>query len=303
MRKEFPKRHKTHIKESSSWRLLFQKIPREWIICDVTERDYGIDAYIELVTEEGNVTGDLCLVQLKSSDSVKWRNKNNDYITRFSGIKKSTVNYLNNFPVPVFLFLADLKNNSVYFANIKKQIRKQYLRFIDKKQKSMGFDLMQINEIGTDIGLLLFVASYHREKFFNEFLKSIRELIIHHKKYHEFIIDNQNLDCFLGVEEDVLLMLIHIYRTCQFLASYLGIKWDIISLKDAAENDEKKWKDSCYVLHQETLEKVLNKMEPMFIDILKRTKKIVKEQKQYWSKYNYILYRKCQELNIEDLKR
>jgi hypothetical protein len=50
---DFPKRSTTHVMESESWRLLGQFAPKEWILRDVTERDYGIDCYIEIATKDG----------------------------------------------------------------------------------------------------------------------------------------------------------------------------------------------------------------------------------------------------------
>ena len=38
--------------ESESWRLLQTLAPHEWIVRELTERDYGIDCYIELVSAE-----------------------------------------------------------------------------------------------------------------------------------------------------------------------------------------------------------------------------------------------------------
>ena len=54
---EFPRRTPEHITESESWKVLEQKTPAMWILREVTERDYGIDAYIELVSAKGEVTG------------------------------------------------------------------------------------------------------------------------------------------------------------------------------------------------------------------------------------------------------
>ena len=49
---EFPKRALTHISESASWKILQNCLPPEWIIRDVTERDYGVDCYLEIVWKD-----------------------------------------------------------------------------------------------------------------------------------------------------------------------------------------------------------------------------------------------------------
>lgn len=59
MKLKFPKRSKTHLTETESWRVLDSVAPKDWIVREVTERDYGIDAYIELVGKNDEVTGQL----------------------------------------------------------------------------------------------------------------------------------------------------------------------------------------------------------------------------------------------------
>jgi len=59
-----PKRTPQHISETASFKIFSNKIPDNWIIRYVTERDYGIDLYIELVNKDNELTGDLILIQL-----------------------------------------------------------------------------------------------------------------------------------------------------------------------------------------------------------------------------------------------
>ena len=70
---KYPKRSLNHIKETASWKIFNSKVPNEWIIRNVTERDYGIDSYVEIVSPNGDVRGDLCSIQLKSSKSINWK--------------------------------------------------------------------------------------------------------------------------------------------------------------------------------------------------------------------------------------
>ena len=62
---KYPKRPESHVIEADSWRLLQKLAPKNWIVREVSERDYGIDAYIELVSKDGSNTGKLMSVQLK----------------------------------------------------------------------------------------------------------------------------------------------------------------------------------------------------------------------------------------------
>ena len=115
---QFPKRTPTHVSESASWKILQQSLPAEWIIREVTERDYGVDCYVEIVWHNNEVTGDLCSLQLKSSDTINWKESSSKWgkKARFSGIKKSTVNYWMGLPVPVFLMWAEVQTGSLFFC-------------------------------------------------------------------------------------------------------------------------------------------------------------------------------------------
>lgn len=54
---ELPQRVPQHISETASYKIFSIKIPDEWILRDVTERDYGIDCYLELVNEKKRCWG------------------------------------------------------------------------------------------------------------------------------------------------------------------------------------------------------------------------------------------------------
>lgn len=62
---KLPKRVPQHISETASFKLFSSKIPDNWIIRDITERDYGIDCYLELVNDNNELSGELALIQLK----------------------------------------------------------------------------------------------------------------------------------------------------------------------------------------------------------------------------------------------
>ena len=55
--------------ETVSWKLFDSAVPPAWIVREVTERDYGVDSYLEICETE-YVTGDLCSVQRDSLDEL-----------------------------------------------------------------------------------------------------------------------------------------------------------------------------------------------------------------------------------------
>jgi len=96
---KLPKRVPQHISETASFKLFSSKIPDSWIIRDITERDYGIDCYLELVNDDNELTGELALIQLKSRQSIPWTTQ--EYYS-LTGVDIATSNYWYKFAVPVF---------------------------------------------------------------------------------------------------------------------------------------------------------------------------------------------------------
>lgn len=303
---EFPKRPTEHIKETESWKILQNKVPSSWIVHDVSQEDYGIDAYLEIVSTKGEVTGDLCLIQLKSSASIEWNKEKegSGNIAKFSGIKKSTVNYWMHLPVPVFLLWADISKKSLFFAPIKVHVRKHYSEYTDSNQKTLSFDFYELLELGGELGLTFFKWHYEMEKGHPQFINYLRGLLIHSNEYFDFILNNQGLDCFMEVEHEDQLMMIHIYSSCQFLAKYLSIEWKAISLSEAYRKDQENWKEPFCLLHEQTLDQILKELQPIFIQVIKRSKDLVlNKQKDYWFAEDPILFNRCLNLNTEIFER
>lgn len=294
--KKFPKRPDTHIKESDSLKIFKSHLPAEWIIREMSERDYGIDCYIELVGRNKQVTGDLLSVQLKGTGSVKWRGKEDEKKkATFSGIKIETINYWMNLPIPVFLLVADLNERNLYFAPVKQQVRSKYSKY--RKQKSMSFSLSHYCNIGTETGLAFFVAHYLIEKFHANFVSALRTVFVHWQRYLEFIQGMQYLDCFLLAEPDEELLFIHIYLTLKVLCRSLGIDWKIESLVDIIKKDFEMWKDS-YYLHYQTFTEILPTIESIFFQVIQKSRdRITKTEKEFWKSTDMILYRMAENLD------
>jgi hypothetical protein len=165
---KLPKRPDTHVTEAESWRLLQALAPKEWIVREVSERDYGIDAYIELASKDGHITGDLMSVQLKGIEKgIKW--KEGSRRARSPQIKSSTANYWLRLPVPVFLFIADLAAKDIYYVPAQEALRAQFGNL--DKQDSVTFTLQDELRLTSKVGQALAVrpnaafASYQNRPF------------------------------------------------------------------------------------------------------------------------------------------
>ena len=299
---KYPKRPSKHIKETESWKILQNSVPSEWIVRGVSERDYGVDCYIEMVGNDGSVKGDLLSVQLKGTELLDWKHndRQNRDEARFSGIKMETINYWMNLAVPVFLCVAETSTNKLFFAPIKHQVRNQYKKYMN--QQSLSFLLSTEHSLDRGQGLFNFIICYIQEKNFKELTELSRLLLIHLPQYYEFIIGNQELDPFLGVEPEEELMFVHIYLTLHNLCNVLAIDWDIKWLSDVYSDDKKTWSDSFYGLHNLTLTEILPQIKIKLVAVLKGIKKILTDyQKDYWEKKEYIMYSKAKDLDISNL--
>jgi hypothetical protein len=165
---KLPKRPSAHIKETESWKILLNSVPSLWMFRDVSERNYGIDCYIKIVSNENTVTGDLLSAQLKGTENISGKNSKTKARreAKFTGIKIETINYWMNLPVPVFLFVAETSSNKLYFAPIKHQVRNQYSKYL--KQGSLSFALSEEHSFADETGLLNFIICYIQEKTFRD---------------------------------------------------------------------------------------------------------------------------------------
>jgi hypothetical protein len=271
----------------------------------VTERDYGIDAYIEITTLEGEVTGELCSIQLKGSNTIEWKDEDGKKVAKFTGVGKATVNYWMGLPIPVFLIWTDLSTNKAYFTSVKPQVRSQYRKYRDETQKTMGFKFMPDLQLGTPDGQYLFLWLYFMEKHFSKFRDTVRGLLIHAHEYNDFLMSNQGRDEFMEVEQDRQLMLIHIYDSCKFLSEHFGLKWTLSDLKDIYDEDNKTFgTEDDYTLHEQYLEKISIELRKVYIGFLEKIKELVSQkQNDYWRATDLKLYNVCYNLNLEWIKR
>ena len=113
---DFPKRNITHVIEKQALEILNQQLPKEWIIREMTERDYGIDLYIEIIRPDKKITGELIAIQVKGKEKIEF---SDDDTFTFYTIKESTLNYWLNLPVPVFFVVVCIQTRQSYWCDIR----------------------------------------------------------------------------------------------------------------------------------------------------------------------------------------
>jgi hypothetical protein len=292
---KYPQRTDTHITETESWRLLQAVAPKEWIVRDVTERDYGIDAYIEIATPGGSITGNLVSIQLKGVDQINWKEADDGAKSRQATspqIKTTTANYWLGLPVPVFLFVADLAERSVYFATVESQLRAQHEKLAS--QDKLTLKLHDAANLGSETGRKLFRMLVAREQLQPQFVFQVTTLLSSVQTFGDFILHNQGYDMFMEVDDDRHLQFRAIYDCLQTSALILQGNWQIESLNDLYKRDRQQWKDKYSFLHEATLDDVLKKLEAVFSSLVRKSLALVLEkQPDYWRRKDPAFYHLC----------
>ena len=280
---KLPKRVPQHISESNSFKLLGNKVPNNWIIRETTERDYGIDCYVELVNNNNELTGQIASIQLKSRETIPW-DKNERYSIK---INISTTNYWYYYAVPVFIFLADICEQEIYFLPVKKYIRQNFFEyqkqdnFIFSVRKDARFD----KEKNLDEFIKHFWSELHRDQFENEILYFISNIknVIHFQKVHK------SLDSKSSIEESDNIFFETFYKNYERLCTYLFIKNELPSLFDFKRKkaDYKKLWNIGYRYNSNDIDKLFDEINRLTIVILDKLHNITdKIENEYWSYKN-----------------
>ncbi|WP_169543598.1 DUF4365 domain-containing protein [Sneathiella aquimaris] len=267
--------------------------PTEWIVREVSERDYGIDAYIEQTTKEGYVTGNLMSVQLKGTSSLSWKMSSDGIMTtRSPSIKTTTANYWLSMPVPVFLFVADLSEGNIYYLSVKSALRSQFDNL--ESQDSISFQMKNALNIKSTDGLQILTALYRRERLHDHFSFHITNLINQISAFGEFISSNQNLDSFMEVDTEKHIQFRVLYKTCLMASLCLGENWPLESLENLYKKDKKQWKAPYIDLHEMTLDTALQEIEKLFPTLVEKAIRLVTAtQSAYWFRKDPIFHRLC----------
>lgn len=302
---KYPVRHKNHVNETMSWAIAKNIIPQSWILRELSKKDYGVDAYLELIlNDKGLVTGDVCYIQLKSTEKIKWKNN----ISKLPNIKKSTINYWLNLPAPVFIFYIDLSSKELYFCCINKFIRENYTKYYEAK-KTMSIDFHCFNkleiesEINKKANLTTFIYSYFSEKNYREIENSLRTLITHLKTYLMFILSNQHRDEFLLVEGERIFSLIDLYKLLKTISAYSFLEWKCSSLEEIYKQDYNAFNE-INELHELFLTKILIELQKQLVTILKFYKhQFTVVEKDYRFINDYYVFKKLESIDVDLLER
>lgn len=139
------KRYHTHIMESESFKIFVQVLPKEWVVRDLSERDYGIDLLVEIFSEDKKgdflSTGITFWAQLKSWDR-NFPNSNGQL-----RLNKSFLSYAESFPNPFLVFYIDIVNRSMNYIWVQQYLHSKHSRVPNMKNASMKIDFPDENKL------------------------------------------------------------------------------------------------------------------------------------------------------------
>jgi len=276
-KKAKPLRDIKHISETASGKLFNFLMPDNWLVRSVTERDYGIDYYVEIVDENDELTGKLISIQLKSRQSVSWTQKDTFAV---SDIKLTTTNLWNEFAVPVFVFLADLDAKEVYYLSVKSYIRKHYIEY--SKQRGLTYHFDKTVKIATPPDIPALVEAYDMDIARPRFESVLFTFWSSLTPYADFIMEHDNRDFHLGLEDDEAIFIEAILNNYLFLANYFKMDTYLPSIHQLKKQSRRKYGNRYYDLVEGALTDIAEELQQMTFKLLKAAEKLIEKESQYW---------------------
>lgn len=282
--KNFPTRSVNHIKETASYKIFKNQIPNHWIVRELSERDYGIDALIEVVDSSNNVTGELVSIQLKSTQSVDF-GANSRY--RHYSIGKQTTNYWLHSSLITFVFLVDEDKELIFMKSIDDHVRINYLRYADNENFYYEFynsDIFEPQKIlsnfqwskclraqDNDLGTII---TAHR------ILSNLYDTRI--RRYYHMLVD----------EDDVLSEFSDLYMLVQRLCDHLHLNWNIPTPQQFVDSNPigANAEYDNYFIYEYHMTELLLMLDKKISEIISRGKEVAcNTYRDYWSRKNCAL--------------
>lgn len=269
-RNRFPTRSNAHVSESFSYNVFISTIGNDWIVRELTERDYGIDLIIEKVEENDSVTGKLAAIQLKSTQEIKF---NQNYEFRYYKIKSTSTDYWMNSNLPVFVFLVGA-DGTVYFKNVGDYVRKNYKRYLESDNFYYSFLPEDIYEPTR------FIQDFYFESGYDVTEETIVNFDFLYRELSE-LFGRYRRDAHMTVDDDELIQRISsLHYRLKIMSQRLGIDKVIPSLDDLVSNSRFSSYSDVYEYHFSLM---LESLDELSIDIIRVIKtKIVEPYKIYW---------------------
>lgn len=297
---DFPKRSEQHITETDSITILRNILPHGWIFRELSEEDYGIDGIIE-ICDEGEVQGKVFAIQLKGH---KYLSESTDTVNCYN-IKPSTMNYWNNYPIPVIFLHVSIENQKVYYSDIKMEIRKNYEEF--EKGTFTKISIPQEDQLTKDNSEEILDALYYLETERLKFENDITDFIAE----YEIVLDRFNyfscLDPGYGPEKNSVdwLAFVNNQKRIIRLCPYFGIDDEEVNkyFMDVLKKTKEAFPDYESPFVCPFLDSYINIANDVMKLLLKDIIQLVTKSKEayFWQKKNSFLFKYLHNLRTDKL--
>lgn len=208
--------------------LNYRRFP-SWIVRPIGHRDLGIDGEVEM-HKNGRPAALFLKFQLKSHDKIKWDRSG---IVRSSPLAVASANYWlgvqKNQGIPVFLFEADLSSESVYFAAMGPQLRRNYDALF--KQSSVTLEMQRSHHLADPNAAQLFDKLFQRECTLRDFVASAERCLFSLRDKAFFLLASQGRDGHMEVGDRAREQRIYeIYQNTCDLQYHLRIQNDELTM-------------------------------------------------------------------------
>ncbi len=300
----FPQRSRSHVLETQSEALLRTALPRKWICRKLDERDYGVDFYIEMVGQKGFLTGHIAAVQLKAEERVERRGRKGRGFTDWfysRRVPKKTVSYWMSLQVPVFLCVAELSDRKVFFAPVKRSVRKHYGKFL--RNKTFPFQLLNFRELTNQQGRYQFIQDYYRERGYDRFIQRIRDLVVHRQRYLQLFRLVTTSPSESASPKDWVTV-VHLIQTCSIILKHIGNSGEQKRLDEDLKSLPKVSMRSKSRRNREVFASTLRTLYPTFCRCFQAARNhVTKSESEYWQANDPTFHKICSSLVKQNLPR
>lgn len=270
----FPRRHENHVLETMSYKVFNSSIPNHWIVREMTERDYGFDAMLEIAANPNELCGKLAAVQLKASRKIIFTSSG---FHSHYGIDKRTTNYWLHSNIPTFLFFTDEETRVLYYISVQKYARENFDQY--ESSNSLHYKISSENLFSEK----RFLADFYQCENLNTLELCINDIQTFYNVFSRFFNENHGRDLHMGIDDEARKnMLNSIYSKIKSFCSLTNIPWDLESIDVFASQNPV---GSAYALYEHHFTEILKLLDIKLLAFLMAIKDIVLyRQPYYWQK-------------------
>ena len=288
----FPERFSSHIAESTSVNIFREKTPDDWVIRDLTERDYGVDLFVE-VPFENRLRGFMCNIQLKGRESLTWRQLEEDCeVSVLSGFKANTAHYLNSLPAPSFVVVTDNTERRAFYQPLEHVFRKQFDKVWTQDTISIRFE--RDLEFGTPLGNGLLLPFIVRETNYERFESALITFLSLTEEFFNVLRRPVGTDFHILSDADDVLSFRHTHHILNVLAEGFMLDKTPSPFLEVTRNVARAMNNENDEVYELTLQILSEELLPLFASLLRKAREmIVETYEHYWLAINRELFFRC----------